>query len=89
MPPKNETGDTDPGKSLRYYLARIENDVAKVAAIRAAQIPATDQATRVAARTEQAPEEDSRTRRTYDVGDRRVVIKFYYDRPSPFMNHLS
>ena len=76
-PQKVKAGDKkDPGWSEQFYLSRMEHDAAKLAAIRLARIPATEQATRVAARTEEDAEEDSGTR---DFGDQRVVIKFYYD----------
>ena len=75
-PQKVKAGKKDPDKSLEFYLARMEHDAAKVAAINASRIPATEQAKRVAARTEEDAEEDPIT---YDLGDQRVVIKFYYD----------
>ena len=75
-PSKDKAGDKNPEKSLEFYLARMEHDAAKVAAINASRIPATEQAKRVAARTEEDAEEDPST---YDLGDQRVVIKFYYD----------
>ena len=75
-PQKVKAGSKDPGQSLEYYLSRMAHDAAKVAAIRAARIPATEQATRVVARTEEDAEEDPGT---HDAGDQRVVIKFYFD----------
>ena len=76
-PQKVKAGNKNPDQSLQYYLSRMEHDAAKIAAIQAARIPATEQATRVAARTEEDAEDEDPS--THDVGDQRVVIKFFYD----------
>ena len=52
---RKQKGKTkDPDQSENFYLARMENDAAKLAAIKAAKTPATAQATRSAARHEPA-----------------------------------
>ena len=76
--PKGKT--KDPDQSENFYLARMEADAAKLAAIRAAKSPATAQAKRSSHSSGIELEQDQEAEKEQkNYGDQRVVIKFFYE----------